>query len=251
MLGVSPRTVRRWFEGEEVPGPAEAAVRAWRRLAERHLPWKPDSVSIVEDDQDQIARHRLNAIGLSDLLTRVDARGGARIPWTVNMAECSATLGPAEVGFYKLQNEGFSVSAYRRTDTYADVQRDWSLIEDAIFCIAIEFENCRLRAAALGSAAEDIRRNSAFFVTNGPRSLAPDETARQRLRIEALADQTDALAMAVLEGRAKYQEFEAILSDLRKNGFTANDGLVSAVAQAFVVGVSRPKSMHPDQTDDE
>jgi hypothetical protein len=58
-------------------GPAEAALRAWRKLAASNLPWKPDSVSIVEDDQGQIARHRIHTIGLSDLLARVEARGGA------------------------------------------------------------------------------------------------------------------------------------------------------------------------------
>jgi DNA-binding transcriptional regulator YiaG len=32
LLEVSDRTVRRWLEGEEVPGPAQAALRAWREL---------------------------------------------------------------------------------------------------------------------------------------------------------------------------------------------------------------------------
>jgi len=44
LLSVSPRTVRRWLEGEEMPGPAEQAIRAWVRLHERHLPWRPDCV---------------------------------------------------------------------------------------------------------------------------------------------------------------------------------------------------------------
>src|ERR1700728_5124665 len=75
LLGISARTVRRWVEGEEIPGPAEAALRAWRRLAERNLPWRPDSVSIVEDDQEQIARHRQHAMDLDSLLRRVEERG--------------------------------------------------------------------------------------------------------------------------------------------------------------------------------
>ncbi len=66
LLGISARTVRRWVEGEEIPGPAEAALRAWRRLSERNLPWRPDSVSIVEDDQEQIFRHRQLALDLSN-----------------------------------------------------------------------------------------------------------------------------------------------------------------------------------------
>ena len=36
LLGVTPRTVRRWLEGDELPGPAEQALRAWLRLAVRH-----------------------------------------------------------------------------------------------------------------------------------------------------------------------------------------------------------------------
>jgi len=157
LLGVSARTVRRWIEGEEIPGPAEAAVRAWRKLAERNLPWKPDSVSIVEDDQDQIARHRLHTIGLSDLLARVEARGGARIPWTVNVDEGSAVLGPVEVAFHKLQSGGFSVSYYRRRDTAPDVSLDWPLIEDAIYCIAKEFGDHR--AGVTASPAERANGN--------------------------------------------------------------------------------------------
>src|SRR5665213_1342416 len=104
LLGVSARTVRRWIEGEAIPGPAEAALRAWRKLQQRNLAWRPDSMTIVEDDQEQIALHRNLAIGIADLLERVDARGGARTPWAVNIAGHEAKLGPIEVGFYLLQS---------------------------------------------------------------------------------------------------------------------------------------------------
>lgn len=239
LLGISARTLRRWLEGEEVPGPAQAALRAWRRLAVRNLPWKPDSVSIVEDDQDQIARHRLHTIGLSDLLERVEARGGARIPWTVSIAEGKATLGPVEVAFHKLQSGGFSVSSYRRKDADPDVHRDWPLIEDAIFCIAKEFENCRGHAAALTAVADHVRRNSAFFARSGPKLPAPQEAEQQRHRIEALADKIDALAIAAANGSAKYQDFETILGELRKEGSSPEGSLVSAVARAFTTSITR------------
>src|ERR1700687_2494273 len=108
LLGVTPRTVRRWLEGEEIPGPAEQAFRAWLRLHERKLPWRPDSAAIAEDDQEQILRHREHAIGLSDILTRVEARGGPRLPWTVDRQRSRATLGPMEVSFYPLANGSFS-----------------------------------------------------------------------------------------------------------------------------------------------
>jgi hypothetical protein len=51
-----------------VPGPADQAIRAWVRLHERHLPWRPDSISIAQDDQDQIARHRSHTIDLDAVL---------------------------------------------------------------------------------------------------------------------------------------------------------------------------------------
>ena len=140
LLGVAARTVRRWLEGEEVPGPAEQALRAWVRLHERNLPWRPDSASIAEDDQDQIARHRTHSINLSDTLALVEARGGPRLPWAVDRQRSRATLGPMEVSYYTLLNGGFSLANYTRKDGDPDVQRDWELIEDAMFCIAKALE---------------------------------------------------------------------------------------------------------------
>jgi transcriptional regulator with XRE-family HTH domain len=140
LLGVAPRTVRRWLEGDEVPGPAAQALRAWIRLHERNLPWRPNSASIAEDDQDQIARHRMHAINLSEIFARVEARGGPRLPWTVDRQRSRATLGPMEVSYSTLLNGGFSLATYTRKDGDPDVQRDWELIEDAMFCIAKSLE---------------------------------------------------------------------------------------------------------------
>ncbi len=136
LLGVTPRTVRRWFDGEDVPGPAEQAIRAWLRLHERNLPWRPDSVSIVQDDQEQIARQRAHAIDLSGLLARVEARGGARLPWEVDLIKRRAVLGPMQVSYYKLRNNSFSLAFYTRKDGTPDVRRDWEFIEDAAYAIA-------------------------------------------------------------------------------------------------------------------
>jgi hypothetical protein len=47
-----------------------------------------------------------------------------------------AKLGPIVVSFYPLLNGGFSPASYRRHDLAPDLQRDWSLIEDALFSIA-------------------------------------------------------------------------------------------------------------------
>ncbi len=136
LLGVAPRTIRRWLEGEDVAGPAEQALRAWIRLHDRNLPWRPDTESVVQDDQDQIARHRAHAIRLDELLARVDARGGPRVPWLVDRGRQIATLGPMEVSYYKLASGSFSLANYRRKDGEPDVKRDWDAIEDAAACIA-------------------------------------------------------------------------------------------------------------------
>jgi hypothetical protein len=140
LLSVSPRTVRRWQEGEEVPGPAQQAIRAWVRLHERHLPWRPDSVSIAEDDQDQITRHRSHTIDLDAVLQRVEARGGAKAPWSVDWDRGRALLETMEVSFYKLKSGSFSLGPYRRTDSSPDIVRDREMIEDAVYCIARALE---------------------------------------------------------------------------------------------------------------
>src|ERR1700730_3453006 len=136
LLGVAPRTVRRWVDGEEIPGPAEQALRAWIRLHNRNLPWRPDTESVIEDDQDQIARHRAHAIRLDELLARVEERGGPRVTWLVDRGRQIATLGPMTVSYYKLESGSFSLANYRRKDADPDVQRDWEAIEDAAASIA-------------------------------------------------------------------------------------------------------------------
>jgi hypothetical protein len=136
LLGVTPRTVRRWLDGEEMTGPAVQAIRAWIRLHNRHLPWRPDTVSIIEDDQDQIERHRLHTINFDAILSRVEKRNTPRLPWVVDWDRGKATLGPMEVGFYKLTSGGFSLSTYHRRDASPDVERDIDFIEEAVYCIA-------------------------------------------------------------------------------------------------------------------
>lgn len=141
LLGVTYRTVRRWlFDGEEVPGPVEQAFRAWVRLHQRGLAWRADSVSIIEEDQQQIAAHRQHAIAVDEVLSRVEARGGPRLPWYVDRERCRATCGKMEVSFHKLTNGGFSLNQYTRKDTSPDVRRDRDLIDDATWHIAKEMK---------------------------------------------------------------------------------------------------------------
>jgi Helix-turn-helix len=136
LLSVAPRTVRRWLEGEDIPGPAEQAFRAWLRLHERGLAWRPDSVSIAAGDQDQVDRHREHTVSISDMVARVEARGGPRLPWTVDRERSCATYGPMAVSFYNLASGSFSLGTYTRKDSDPDVGRDWELIEDAAYSIA-------------------------------------------------------------------------------------------------------------------
>ena len=234
LLGISARTVRRWAEGEEIPGPAEAALRAWRRLAERNLPWKPDSVSIVQDDQDQIARHRQHTMDLDGLLRRVEGRGGPSIPWVVDVPGSKATLGSLEVSFYKLLSGGFSLSTYHRSDAPADLQRDWPLIEDAAFCIAKEFEKNGRRAAALNAVVDDVKSRSTQFGSYGPNELDRGAKQAQQRRIEAVADQIAKLAENARQGLATTaQQFYALHSELSGLGFGPDRDLVSAAARTY------------------
>jgi hypothetical protein len=139
----------------------EQAFKAWRRLHERKLVWRPDTVAIVEDDQGQIVAHRNHAIELSEALRRVDERGGPRMPWLVDRPGCRATLGPMEVTFHKLANGSFSLANYRRNDGYPDVRRDREFIDDATFYIA-----------------KEMRKEAAIPVTlvymDGPNFVGPD-----------------------------------------------------------------------------
>jgi hypothetical protein len=140
LLDVAPRTVRRWIAGEEIPGPVEQAFLAWRRLHERNLAWRPDSIAIIENDRQQIAALRDHAIAISDMLVNVEARGGPRLPWLIDCDGCRAILGPMEVSFYKLTSGGFSLGNYTRKDGNPDVKRDWEFIEEAAFYIAQEIK---------------------------------------------------------------------------------------------------------------
>jgi hypothetical protein len=142
LLSVSPRTVRRWFEGEEVPGPVEQVFRAWLRLHDRNLPWRPDSLAIIEDDQEVIARYRAHDVDLSNLLARVEAREGPWPSWEVDREKRRATVGGGviEVSYYKLRNGSFSLATYTRKDGNPDMLRDRESIEDAAYCIARELK---------------------------------------------------------------------------------------------------------------
>jgi hypothetical protein len=140
LLSVNPRTLRRWIENpDELPGPAEQALKAWDKLNTLGMAWRPDGLELGESTAEyaeQVSLLRNHAIGLSDLLDRVAARGGPAAPWRVDVEGREATLGPMTVHFYRLPNGGFSPSTYRRRDSNPDTRRDSRLLEDAYACIA-------------------------------------------------------------------------------------------------------------------
>lgn len=118
-----------WHPLPSVASPSSRRDAAQRERGSRR---RPDSVSILDNDQQQIAAQRHNAIALDDSLKRVEARQGPRFPWQVDLEHCPATFGKMEVSFYKLTNGSFSPAHYGRMDMLPDVHRDRELIDDAI-----------------------------------------------------------------------------------------------------------------------
>jgi transcriptional regulator with XRE-family HTH domain len=236
LLGVSKRTVTRWCEGEEVPGPALAALKAWRALKDRGLAWKPDSISVLENDEDQIERQRQFAVRFSEMLDRVDARGGPIYPWKVDTWRSSATFGTSEVNFHRLANGGFSISSYRRSDRHPDLSQDMPLIEDAAYCIAKEYARFGARAEALTEMANYVRQHSDASVRNGPKLPTPKEAMEKKRSIERLSKKLEELASSASQGIACYAQYEEIERDMHAAGFFPLDEHVAAVARAFVYG---------------
>ena len=129
------------------------------------------------------------------------------------------------------------MSVYSRRDgVHPDVQRDWPIIKDAVFCIAQEFEKHRGRADALMSVAAAVRSKSNIFGQSGTRLLDPRERADRQNAIEVQADQIEALAERAGEGHpTSYREFNAILSELSALGYSPPaPSLISAVARNYV-----------------
>jgi hypothetical protein len=234
LLGVSTRTLRRWLEGEEIPGPAQAALRAWRELHSRHLAWKPDAIAVFQDDQSQIERARQHALEVEAIIKQVEARGGPKNPWLVNLAKCLATFGPFEVGFYKLANGGFSFSSYRRTDTSPDLLRDRPYLEDAAYSISRAFSRSKASESALRAVSAYVRQHSNIFVTDGPQLTTAAERKQRQHKIEAVADKLDQMAAVTSGSGTEYLEFEGLLHQLHALGFFPTIDLVSDVAKAML-----------------
>jgi hypothetical protein len=234
LLQVSTRTVTRWLEGEDIPGPVQAAIGAWRSLHQRHLAWKPDSISVHENDTDQIERQRKFAVDFDNMLKRVERRGGPVNPWKVDAYFSRASIGACEVNYHKLANGGFSISSYRRTDRHPDVEKDMPMIEDAAYCIAREYERFHEQGEALKSTAAYVRAHAHVSVRSGPKMPTAAESAKRKREIERMADELDELADAAREGSAIHAQYEDVQRRLHAAGFFLRDADVAAIARAFV-----------------
>jgi hypothetical protein len=167
LFDMDARSTRRWVEDPSaIPGPAEQALRAWVRLQRLGLAWRPDGIAIGERNPEKLAEqikaHARYAVDLDAVLRRVDGRGGPAAPWDVDLGAHQATLGPVCVFFYPLANGGFSPACYTRRDRPPDLQRDWSLIEDALACVA------KAVAAAGPQWSRPPEGQSALFETDTP-----------------------------------------------------------------------------------
>jgi hypothetical protein len=136
-LGVTPRSVRRWQAGEQqIPHWVQEIIAVWLQLHERKLPWGADLESVWYGDIDQIDRHMEHDKALAGILARVASRGGPSVPWRINVAVLTATLGKITVRFYRLASGSFSLASYRRGDMPTDAFRDRHMIEDAVASFA-------------------------------------------------------------------------------------------------------------------
>jgi hypothetical protein len=148
--------------------PAAQALRAWCRLADHGIAWRPDADAIDDEDPGTLSRRRQQAIGLEAMIKRVAARGGPKKRWRVNLKRRRAMSGPISVMFNTLANGGFCPASYRRLDGTGDRAGDQATIEEAIVCFAAAVAAAGANwAKEEGEPAPAPRRSSARFAQDG------------------------------------------------------------------------------------
>jgi len=154
LLGANARTVRRWLEEDGsadspgVPGAVATTLRAWQRLQQAALAWRPEDAPLsASGAAPALAAQRFYALGIDAMLERVRMRGGPAVPWDVDLARQRATVGAVQLSFYVLEGGGFVPLSYRRQDALLpDPVRDQTLLEDGVACIARTLERHGQRA---------------------------------------------------------------------------------------------------------
>src|SRR5262249_49039019 len=152
-----------WAAGRPAVGePAAQALRAWCRLAERGVAWRPDGEPVEREDLAALADRRRADLGVPEIVLRSkEQRNAWRRSWHVNIDRWRATSAVMVVHFNRLADGGFLPASYRRLDGDADFQRDRPLLEGAI--------------AAFLEAATKVDRFD-LGMAAGSRNLAADQT---------------------------------------------------------------------------
>lgn len=235
LLGVSERSLQRWGEGDGdgVPGPVSAALRAWMALDQRHLPWKPDTVSIFAGDRDQLQKMRDHNIALHEVLKQVEARNGPTHVWSVDIPKGKATFGPHQIGFYRLGAGGFNVSTYRRKDA-GPCQPDPADVEDAVHAIALAFARSRRQNVSLLALAEYLQTMPDPRVPDGAHPMPPEALARHRSALARIAEDLIQLAAGALEGAAQRIQYEKLEEAMYRLGVHPPVHLISDIAESFL-----------------
>ena len=162
LLGVKLRTVQRWAAGRPLVGePAAQALRAWRRLAEQGIAWRPDSEPVEVEDPVAVAEHRRAALGLEVLLHPVSGqRGGWRRRWRINIERRRATSPAMVVHFYRLADGSFLPASYRRLGGLGEAPGDRLLLEEATAAFLEAAVRVEAISGAPSHAAEPVRHLS-------------------------------------------------------------------------------------------
>jgi Predicted transcriptional regulator len=154
LLGVKLRTVQRWAAGRPVVGePAAQALRAWCRLAERGVAWRPDGEPVEDEDLFDLADRRRAALALTAIARQdMGKRGREHLRWRINIGRCRATSTTMVVHFNRLADGSFLPASYRRLDGPAEMPRDRPLLQEAmaVFLAAV----AGMAAPGLGAAAD-------------------------------------------------------------------------------------------------
>jgi len=133
LLGVELRTVQRWAAGRPVVGePAAQALRAWCRLAERGIAWRPDGDPVETEDLIALAGRRRAALGLTQIPRQDGGKRGGGRRWRINIDRCRATSTAMVVHFNRLADGSFLPASYRRLDGPAQISRDQPLLAEAV-----------------------------------------------------------------------------------------------------------------------
>ena len=138
-LDVNLRTIKRWMADEiSIPTGVIRLFEAWIMLHKIGLPWRPDGEKFITPNalKQQIALHNQAVLELTEIIKKVNKRGGPAAPWVVNLGMKRATLEKMWISFYTLPNGGFTPQSYGRSDRNPDFERDRPLLEDGFVCIA-------------------------------------------------------------------------------------------------------------------